>query len=286
MAILGDYNNNSKPAWCPGCGDFAIITALKNTLVDLGKAPHEIILVSGIGQASKLPHYLKCNVFDGLHGRLLPVAQAVKIANNDMTVIAAGGDGDNYGEGGNHFIHAVRRNVNITLLVHNNQIYGLTKGQASPTSDAGMVTKIQNYGVVLTPFNPLAVAISLDGGFVARGFAGDIKHLSELIKQAVNYKGFALVDILQPCPTFNKTNIFKWYRDRVYDVNKEPAYDPKHRVKAFEKSLEWGDRIPIGLIYTKDKKAYHENIPTLINTPLVNQAHYMDKINDLMEEFI
>lgn len=286
MATITDYNNNSKPAWCPGCGDFGILNAIKKSLVELGKAPQDVVLVSGIGQASKLPHYLKCNVFDGLHGRLVPVAQGVKMSNSGLTVIAVGGDGDNYGEGGNHFVHAIRRNVDITLLVHNNQIYGLTKGQASPTSDAGMVTKVQSNGVVLTPFNPMAIAVALDAGFVARGFSGDVEHLTGLIKEAVNYNGFALVDILQPCVTFNKVNTYKWYRERVYNVNKESGYDPSDRLKAFAKSLEWGAKIPVGIIYRHDKTPYHQSTPTLKATPLVKQPHLKDKVGELLAEFI
>lgn len=283
---LDDYKNNSKPAWCPGCGDFAILNAVKKALVELGKAPSEIVMVSGIGQASKLPHYLKCNIFDGLHGRLLPVAQGIKIANKGLTVIAVGGDGDNYGEGGNHFIHAIRRNVDITVLVHDNQIYGLTKGQASPTSDSGMVTKVQTHGVLLYPFNPLAVAIALDAGFVARGFAGDIEHLSSLIKEAISYKGFALVDILQPCVTFNKINTYQWYRERVYNVNKESNYNPNDRLKAFEKSLEWGEHIPIGIIYRTDKTPYHDLVPLLKKESLVKQEFDKEKIDKLLAEFV
>lgn len=279
------FDNNSKPAWCPGCGDFGILNAVKKALVELGKAPHQVALVSGIGQASKLPHYLNCNVFNGLHGRLLPAAQGIKIANKGLTVIAVGGDGDNYGEGGNHFIHAIRRNVNITLLVHNNQVYGLTKGQASPTSDLGMVTKVQHNGVLLAPFNPLAVAIALDCGFVARSFAGHPEHLSSIITQAVRYKGFALVDILQPCVTFNKINTYKWYQDRIYEIDVRSGYDPSNRLNAFEKSLETGDKIPIGLIYQKDKASYIDAVPVLKNQPLVNQTHQPENLAALLAEF-
>jgi 2-oxoglutarate ferredoxin oxidoreductase subunit beta len=279
------FDNNSKPAWCPGCGDFGILNAVKKALVEMGKSPHQVALVSGIGQASKLPHYLNCNVFNGLHGRLLPAAQGVKIANKDLTVIAVGGDGDNYGEGGNHFIHAIRRNVNITLLVHNNQIYGLTKGQASPTSDLGMVTKVQQYGVLLSPFNPIAIAVALDCGFVARSFAGNQAHLAETIKKAVNHNGFALVDILQPCVIFNKINTYKWYQERVYDVGKETSYDSLDRLQAFAKSLEWGAKIPIGILYQKDKASYIDSVPALKNQPLVSQPHQPAKIKALLEDF-
>ena len=175
MVALDDYRGG-KTAWCPGCGNFGILLAVKKALVKLEKKPHEVLIVSGIGQAGKLPHYMKCNTFNGLHGRTLPPATGAKIANHDLTVIAVGGDGDTYGEGGNHLIHAIRRNPDITLIVHNNQIYGLTKGQASPTSDLGMKTLVQSHGVVNEPLNPIAVAVALNCSFVARGFAGDVEH--------------------------------------------------------------------------------------------------------------
>jgi 2-oxoglutarate ferredoxin oxidoreductase subunit beta len=167
VVTLEDYNNNQTPAWCPGCGDFSILKCLKQALVDLGLSPHQVLIVSGIGQAAKTPHYLRCNVFNGLHGRDIPVAVGAKIANSDLVVIAESGDGDIYGEGGNHFIHNIRRNVNIKVFIHNNQVYGLTKGQASPTSELGMVTRVQVNGVINPPFNPIAVAIALDASFVS-----------------------------------------------------------------------------------------------------------------------
>lgn len=204
-----DFKSNDEIAWCPGCGNFGILNAVKKTLVRLGKPPKDILLVSGIGQAAKLPHYVRCNCFNGLHGRALPVAAAAKIANRNLTVLVTTGDGDCYGEGGNHLIHNIRRNTDITVIVHDNQIYGLTKGQASPTTDPGYVTKIQMEGVILDPLHPLEMAIALGAGFVARGYSLDIEHLSWLILEGIKHKGFSLIDVLQPCVSFNKKNTYK-----------------------------------------------------------------------------
>jgi 2-oxoglutarate ferredoxin oxidoreductase subunit beta len=265
---MDDYRGQ-EPAWCPGCGNFQILTAVKQALIELGLMPHQVLLVSGIGQSSKLPHYMRCNTFNGLHGRTLPVATGAKLANHELVVIAVAGDGDCYGEGGNHLIHTIRRNIDITLLVHNNQIYGLTKGQASPTSDAGMVTKLQPHGVVLSPFNPIAFAVSMDAGFVARGFSGDIPHLTEMIKEGIGHRGFSMIDILQPCVTFNKLNTYAWYRERVYRLS---DHDPYDRRLAFERALEWGERIPIGVIYRNHRPAFEGLVPALKKGLLVEDA--------------
>ncbi|WP_440947553.1 2-oxoacid:ferredoxin oxidoreductase subunit beta [Methanosarcina sp. T3] len=271
------------PAWCPGCGNFQILSTVKKALVELEIEPWEVLVVSGIGQSGKLPHYMKCHTFNGLHGRTLPVATAAKLANHSLHVIAVAGDGDCYGEGGNHFLHAIRKNPNITLLVHDNQIYGLTKGQASPTTAKGTRTKVQPSGVPAEPMNPLALAISQDCSFVARGFAGDQEHLKELMKAAITHKGFSVLDILQPCVTFNKVNTFKWYRDRVYKL--EDDYEPYDRLKAFERSLEWGDKIPNGIFYKKDKEALEEIIPTIRETPLVRQKFSIENVKHEIEKF-
>ncbi len=215
-----------ETAWCPGCGNFSIRQALVQALSDKGLAPRDILLVSGIGQAAKTPHYLRCNCFNGLHGRALPAATGAQLANPRLKVIVTSGDGCNYGEGGNHFLAGLRRNVDLTMLVHDNQVYGLTKGQASPTSLEGMHTKAQPTGVHQYPFNPVAVAVSMHVGFVARGFAGEVEHLAGLIGQALDHKGLALVDILQPCVSFNKLNTYKWYKDRVYHLDEEAGHDP------------------------------------------------------------
>lgn len=267
MPTLNNYKGQ-LPAWCPGCGNFQILTAVKQALVELELMPHQVLIVSGIGQSGKLPHYMRCNTFNGLHGRTLPVATGARLTNHELVVIAVAGDGDCYGEGGNHLIHAIRRNVNITLLVHNNQIYGLTKGQASPTSDSGMKTKLQPHGVILSPFNPLSFAISLNASFVARSFSGDIKHLTEMIKEGISHKGFSIIDILQPCVTFNKVNTYAWYRERVYKLS---DHDPYDRRDAFGKALEWGERIPTGVIYKNERHTFEQQVPALKNGPLVRQ---------------
>lgn len=236
-----------ETAWCQGCGNFNILSSLKESLTELKLNPHQVLIVGGIGQAAKTPQYINTNGFCGLHGRALPPAVGAKIANKDLTVIIDTGDGDAYGEGGNHFIHNIRRNVDITEFVHDNQIYGLTKGQASPTTDIGHVTEVQPYGSNNVPLNPVLLAITLGAGFVARAFSGDKNHLKEIMKQAINYKGYSLVDILQPCVSFNKINTFKWYMDRVYKLDNN--YDPSNKIKAMEKAMEWGDKIPIGILY-------------------------------------
>jgi 2-oxoglutarate ferredoxin oxidoreductase subunit beta len=200
-----------------------------------------------------------------------------------MTVLAVAGDGDCYGEGGNHLVHAIRRNINVTLFVHNNQIYGLTKGQASPTTMSGVVTKTQPFGNLSMPLNPLAMAVALDCGFVARGFAGDGDYLKELMTAAVKHKGFALLDILQPCVTFNKHNTYPWYQERVYQI--EEAYDPRDRTQAFEKSLEWGDRIPTGIIYRNERSTLEDGVPVLQTLPLVKQALLPETLASEMDRF-
>jgi len=282
MPSLDDYKGQT-PAWCPGCGNFSILKTFKDALVELGIEPHQFTIVSGIGQAGKFPHYMKCNTFNGLHGRTLPVATGVRLANHEMIVIAVAGDGDCYGEGGNHLIHAIRRNINVKLFVHDNQIYGLTKGQASPTSMEGMVTKNQPFGVLSEQLNPLALAVALDCSFVARGFAGDTEHLKGLIKEAINHKGFTFVDILQPCVTFNRINTYEWYRQRVYHI--EPDYNPEDRVEAFKRSIEWGDKIPIGVIYINNRPTFEDRVPVIKGVPLVRQTFDTSKIENTLKEF-
>ena len=284
MATMTDYDGLT-PAWCPGCGDFGILTAIKKALVELEIEPYQVLMVSGIGQAGKLPHYTRCNVLNVLHGRALPPATGAKIANPELIVIAIGGDGDGYGEGGNHFIHTVRRNHDITYLVHNNQVYGLTKGQASPTSDQGFVTKTTPDGAV-TPINPIALAIAAGASFVSRGFAGDVNHLVNLIKKGITHKGFALIDILQPCPSFNHKNTYGWYRERVYKLEEEANYDPSNKAAAFDKAQEWGERIPIGIIYRKELLTFEEQLPALSKGPLVKQKIDPGQVEGLLNEFL
>ncbi len=282
MTTLEDYNGQ-VPTWCPGCGNFPILKTFKEVMVELGFEPHEFTVVSGIGQAAKLPHYTQCNTFNGLHGRTLPVATGIRLANHTMPVIVTTGDGDCYGEGGNHLMAAIRRNINVKLFVHDNQIYGLTKGQPSPTTGEGMVTKNMPFGVISEQFNPMALAVALDCSFAARGFAADTEHLKDLMKQAINHKGFALIDILQPCVTYNKINTYEWYRQRVYHI--ESTYDPEDRQEAFSRALEWGERIPIGVIYRNHRQTYEERVPMNADKPLVHQPFDVAKVKDTIREF-
>lgn len=283
MVTLADYAG-IETAWCKGCGNFGILNALKKALVELGKEPREVVLFSGIGQAAKLPHYLKCNVFNGLHGRALPPATGAKIANPKLLVLVITGDGDCYGEGGNHFINTIRRNIDITLLVHNNEIYGLTKGQASPTTPLGMKTKVQNNGVILLPIKPLAMAIALGCGFVARSFSGDIPLTVDLIKQAVAHKGFAVVDILQPCVSFNPERTYQWYRSHTYHCT---DYDPSDRLTAFEKSLEWDEKIPLGVLYRNEFPTFLDHYPAVQTHGLLESSTSSRELYELLvNEFL
>jgi len=285
MLTLEDFHSDDPIAWCPGCGNFSILKALKKALVDIQQPPDKLVIVSGIGQAPKTPHYLRCNCFNGLHGRTLPVATGIKLANHKLTVLAQGGDGDGYGEGGNHFLHAMRRNIDITYLVHNNQVYGLTKGQASPTSDYGFVTKTTPRGALSPACNPLLIAIASDCSFVARGFAGEMDHLRDLIKQGIQHKGFALIDILQPCVSFNRINTLNWYSERVYKIDAEAHYDPEDRLNAFQKAQEWGDKIPIGVFYRNQRSTLEEQIPAIADKPLVAQQTDPGAFLELLENF-
>jgi 2-oxoglutarate ferredoxin oxidoreductase subunit beta len=271
MALTArDYNSPVKPTWCPGCGDFGILNAIKQGLVQAGLAPHEVLVIGGIGCGSKLPDYAHINGFMTLHGRPLPIATGAKLANHSLKVIAVHGDGDSMGLGMGHFIHTARRNLDITDLIQNNQIYGLTKGQYSPTSDPGFITKTSPDGAFEMAANPVALALTAGATFIARGFAGDTKHLAELIAQAVEHKGYSLVDILQPCVTFNKKNTYDWYRERVYRLE-ETDYEPSDRVAAFQKALEWGDRIPLGIIYQTRLPTYEEQVTGLKQGPIATR---------------
>jgi len=276
------FERNTDIAWCPGCGNFAIRTAVIELLGELEVDQDKILMVSGIGQAAKLPHYLNVSFFDGLHGRAIPVAFAAKAVNPQLVVIAESGDGDMYGEGGNHMIHAMRRNVDITVIVHDNQIYGLTKGQGSPTTELGMKTSVQHWGMPSEQMNPIALAIAMNASFVARSFSGNKDHLKRVVKEAIAHKGFSLVDVMQPCVTFNKHNTFAWYRSRLYDVKEEYSeYDPYDRVKAFERSLEWGDRIPMGILYRNSRPSFHELNPVLKSGLNLSQD---ERLADVMED--
>ncbi|MBN1437727.1 MAG: 2-oxoacid:ferredoxin oxidoreductase subunit beta [Sedimentisphaerales bacterium] len=261
---------DTKPAWCPGCGNYSLLKTFDEALEEAGVDRHKLVLVSGIGQAAKLPHYTRGNVFNGLHGRALPAATGIKLSNHKLEVTITSGDGDMYGEGGNHFLHAIRRNIGVKVFVHDNQVYGLTKGQASPTSDLGMVTKIQKHGVMSLPFNPLAIAILEECSLVARSFVGERDHLRATMVAALKHTGgFALVDILQPCPSFNKQNTFKWYKQRVKPVGDD--HDPRDKEVALRLALRWGDEIPIGVLYRSERVSFENQQTVLAEKSLVEQ---------------
>lgn len=282
MVSLEDYGDY-KTSWCPGCGNFPILKTVKEALVGLGLAPHQVLFVSGIGQAAKAPHYLNANVFNGLHGRAIPVATGAKLANPELVVIVESGDGCMYGEGGNHFLAALRRNLDMTVLVHNNQVYGLTKGQASPTSAQGFVTKAQPDGVPSAPFNPVAVAVALQAGFVARSFAGMPEHLREIIQEGIRHKGLSLIDILQPCVSFNHVNTYEWYRKRCKPL---PAdYDPENWEIAMRESLKWGDEIPVGIIYRNHRPSFEEHFSVLKEGPLVGRRVDAGKLEAILSHY-
>ena len=265
--MINPAKADRHPAWCPGCGNLPILKTLNRAIDSAGIDRRKLVLVSGIGQAAKLPHYVKANVFNGLHGRALPAATGIKIANHELRVVVTSGDGDMYGEGGNHFIHAIRRNIGIAAMVHNNQVYGLTKGQASPTSDPGFTTKVQTHGVIAQRFNPLALAIVEDCSFVARSFSGMPEHLHEMMVAAMAHDGgFALLDILQPCVTFNLTNTFKWYKDRAKPIGDK--HDPYDFEAAMRLAMTWGDEIPVGIIYRSKRKSFEASTPALQGKPL------------------
>ena len=272
-------------AWCPGCGNLSILTAVKQALVELGLSSDRVVMVSGIGQAAKIPHYLTSHFFNGLHGRALPPATAIKAVNPGLTVIAESGDGDMYGEGGNHFIHAIRRNPDITNIVHNNMVYGLTKGQASPTSQRGFQTPVQVHGVASEPINPLTLALSLHASFVARAFAGDIPQTTEIVKKAIQHKGYALVDILQPCVTFNRVNTFAWFKENTYYLEK--THDAKNREMACRRASE-SERLPLGIFFAEENRpTFHESVGVFQDdaTPLFKRTLDRDRLRALIETY-
>ncbi|MEG0379005.1 MAG: 2-oxoacid:ferredoxin oxidoreductase subunit beta [Eubacterium sp.] len=274
-----------ETAWCPGCGNHMILDTLKNILEELSLDPSKILLAAGIGQAAKTPQYLNTNNFCGLHGRSLPAAQAAKIANTELTVIVDTGDGDSYGEGGNHFLHAIRRNVDITHFVHDNQVYGLTKGQVSPTTDACLSQDDPHVCNRIEPFNPMAVAIAAGATFVARSFSGDKAHLAEMMKQAIKHKGYALVDILQPCVSFNKVNTFKYYKEHTYKL--DAAYDKTDKITALSTVLKNDGKIPLGILYQSNAPEFCANNTILSKgTPLTNLKTDPVKLQHLLDSFV
>jgi 2-oxoglutarate ferredoxin oxidoreductase subunit beta len=272
MVTRQDFDVETLPTWCRGCGNHSILNAIKMALAERDIAPHEILFVTGVGCGSKLPHYMRSTGFHTLHGRTLAVATGARLANHGLPVIAVHGDGDSWNEGMNHFVQTVRRNVNLVDVVQDNRIYGLTKGQYSPTSEQGKRTPTSPHGSIERPVNPPALALALGATFVSRGYSGELQHLVWLIGEALQHPGYALVDVLQPCVTWNRSYAYAFYKDRVYKLDEEEGYDPSDRAAAWEKAHQWGERIPIGIFYRDASvPSYEEQVPALEAGPLVDQ---------------
>lgn len=269
---LADLKGKADPDWCPGCGDFGVLAAIQKALVELQIPTHRVVTISGIGCSSNLPGYINTYGMHTLHGRALAVGTGLKLANHELTVLVTGGDGDGFGIGGNHFVHTMRRNVDLLYIVMDNQIYGLTTGQTSPTSRIGMKTKSMPFGNIEAPVNPISLALAAGATFVARGFSGEQKHLTELIKQGIEHKGFSFLDVFSPCVTYNHDNTYQWFRPRVKKLEDDSAYDATDWTAAMEKSLLWGEEIPIGKFFErKDLPSLHSAEPVLDEGPLVHR---------------
>ncbi|MGC2035417.1 MAG: thiamine pyrophosphate-dependent enzyme [Thermoplasmata archaeon] len=277
--------SDTKPTWCPGCGDYGVVAAVEMALKKLRIPSHTVVVVSGIGCSSNLPHFLSSYGFHGIHGRSLPVAEGIRWANHGLTVLATGGDGDGFGIGAGHFVHAMRRNVNLTYVTMDNEIYGLTTGQASPTSMMGQRTKSTPTGVIENPIDPIALALASGATYIARGFSGDVKHMADLIANGIAHNGFSFVDALSPCVTYNKINTFDWFRQRVYKLE-NAGHDPTNIVQAWERSLEWGDKVPIGLFYRTERPTYEDLEEVLAAGPLAQQPAGLRGKGALLDEFI
>jgi len=286
---MKDFKPEIPPDWCPGCGDFGVLNALFQACAEIDLAPRNLLVVSGIGCSSNLPGFIRAYGVHSLHGRALPFATGAKLANHGMTVIVTGGDGDGYGIGLNHFIQAMRRNIDVTYIVMNNEIYGLTTGQVSPTSETGMKTKTTPHGNLEGMLNPMALAMASGCGYIARGYSGQPKHLMKLYVDGIRHPGFALIDVFSPCVTFNKVQTYDWFRERVYKLE-ETDHDPASFHGAMDKALEWGEKIPIGLLYRNPNPppSLHPQDPGLQSGVLVRQPLSVsrEQRRRCIEEFI
>lgn len=271
------------PTWCPGCGNFGIWAALKTALAKSGFSPDEFAVVYGIGCSGNMNDFLWANSFHALHGRAIPVAVGVKLANHKLPVVVVAGDGDCYGEGGNHLLHAARGNHDMTVVVHDNRVYGLTTGQVAPTALTGFKAKSTPSGIIEVPVNPLALALTQGATFVAQGFSGEINHLTDLIAAGISHRGFSLINVFQPCITFNHVTTYSWYRERVYKLD-EDNHDPSDKKKALDKSMEAEDKLPIGIIYKEERPVYTDSLPQLKDEILINSGLKAD-LSELIEEF-
>ena len=286
---MADLKGKVDPDWCPGCGDFGVLAAVQKALVELQIPNHNVVTISGIGCSSNLPGFINTYGMHTLHGRALAVATGMKMANHDLTVLVTGGDGDGFGIGGNHFMHTMRRNVDLLYIVMDNQIYGLTTGQTSPTSRVGMKTKSMPFGNLEGPVNPISLALAAEATFVARGFSAEQKHLTELIKKGIQHKGFSFLDVFSPCVTYNHDNTFQWFRPRVKKLEDDAAYDPADWMAAMGKSLLWDKEIPIGKFFERtDVPSLHAAEPVLNAGPLVraNTRIPLDVTRSFVEELM
>jgi 2-oxoglutarate/2-oxoacid ferredoxin oxidoreductase subunit beta len=286
---LADLKGKVDPDWCPGCGDFGVLSAVQKALVELQIPNHNVVAISGIGCSSNLPGFINTYGMHTLHGRALAVATGLKLANHELTVLVTGGDGDGFGIGGNHFVHSMRRNVDLLYIVMDNQIYGLTTGQTSPTSRVGMKTKSMPFGNIEAPINPISLALAAGATFVARGFSADQKHLTDLIKRGIEHKGFSFLDVFSPCVTYNHDNTYQWFKPRVKKLEDDPGYDPSIWTAAMEKSLLWGEEIPIGRFFERtDIPSLHAAEPVLDDGPLVRRDLRVppDVARKFVEEFM
>ncbi len=287
MATLKDFRNDVRPNWCPGCGDYAVQAAIQRSLGSLNLEPEQVAIISGIGCSGRISGYFNTFGFHTIHGRSLPVAQGVKLANRDLTVIAAGGDGDGFGIGLGHFMHAARRNMNITYVVMDNQIYGLTKGQHSPTSAFGFKAKTTPAGNIENAISPLQIALAAGVTYLAQGFSHDVNQLTELITKGIQHKGFSLINVFSPCVTYNKVNTYEWYKEHVVPLDQFPDYDPTDKTSAAAKVIAT-DGLCTGLIYIdNDRPAFDELIPGYLETPIAQQDFHInqDQFDKFMAEF-
>jgi len=272
MATLKDFRNNVKPNWCPGCGDFSVQAAIQRAAANVGLEPENVAVVSGIGCSGRISGYINAYGFHGVHGRSLPIAQGLKMANKDLTVIASGGDGDGFAIGMGHTIHAIRRNIDMTYIVMDNQIYGLTKGQPSPRSAEGFKTPKNASGGTIEPaLAPLEIALAAGATFVAQSFSSNLKQLTSLIEQGIQHKGFSFINVFSPCVTFNKLNTYEWFKENIVELESIPDYDHSSRSMAMTKLMETNGMIT-GLIYQDTtRKSYAEMVYGFKPEPLSQQ---------------
>ncbi len=282
MSNIQDFNGYT-PTWCPGCGDWGIGIAIKQALVQLNLSPSDVVVVFGIGCSGNMNDFLNCYGFHALHGRAIPNAIGIKIANHNLPVIAVVGDGDCYGEGGNHLIHAARGNHDITVIVHDNRVYGLTTGQVAPTAQKGYKSKSTPQGIIERPINPLSLALTQGATFVAQAFAGDAPLMVEIIKKGISHKGFSLINILQPCVTFNKVNTYQYYQEKCYQL--EDDYNPNDYQQALERVQEVDkEKFPLGVIYQKNEPTFTDSLSQLKETVLLKKRRFTD-FNLLISDF-